>query len=711
MCIRYLILMIVCSLAGEGTLYASAHKLGVVLPLSGEFAATGKNLLNAVQLSVENVAREKNIAFTLVIKDDRNDPLEAEKVARELVADPEIVGVVGHYYSTTALGAVKIYDDARIPVLCVYPGDPAVGKSSPYVFSMNISNKTQAEMMAVHLKTIFQKQNVLLINNTDHFGISLRDSFIAKANRLGLKITKHLEYDHALKFPDNFIATALTDLRENGQFDAIVIFSHSSSGVKLVRQVREHGIKAMIIGPNTFNSPKFLDEKLIPEEDTRNVYVASSFLWEMGNHRALKFRREFAKRFKQEPNITAPACSDAVELFASAVEHEAVNREKIRAYFASLTWQTSIPGITGNLFFNKDDRMMDRDVFVTEIKDGRFKVAYQQLTVPREPYVFAEKGERLAKSELIEVDGTLYHLVNVVFVGLDFFRINDVNIQKMTFDAEFYLWFKWMNEKINVDQIDILNVFSGTRSLLKEKMGTPVKYRAFRVKGSYTNAFDLRNFPFDTQALPIILGHKTMNSTHVLLVVDSKHMTHNPVTEIFPQEWSYQGKEFDAGLHRFDSTFGDSDYRIGKGYKSKIYFSTATIGLNLKRIIFPYLFNVFLPLLVILLITVCIFRIPVEQFALRFNLSMSSLLSALVYHMTQKSALPRVGYLMALDYYFILAYVFILTLIAFNVFIMIKVLAQQVELAQNINRVFMKLFIPATLFVYTFLSVYFSNIL
>jgi len=698
-----------CSLLFVGDLHA-AYQLGVVLPLSGEFEKIGKNLLHAAELSAEKIARDKGIQLKLVVKDDKNEPREAERVARELASDPALIGVIGHYYSSAALGAAPVYDAARIPALCIAASDRNVGKSGPYVFSMYYSNEKQAEMMAAHLTRVFRKKNVLMISSKDRFGTTLRDAFQAKAGRLGIRIAKRLEHDQAGPLAADFIASALPDRRENQQFDAVVVMSHAPQGLKLVKQLRKQGIRAMIMGPDSFNSPDFLDERLISEEDTKDVFVASPFLWEMGNDRALKFRREFRRTSGQEPHISAAACSDAVLMFASAIEKGNNDRKKIRDYFASLKWQTAVSGITGELFFNKEDRMMDRDVFLTEIKDGRFKVNYVQLTEPHEPYVFKEKKERLAKGYLVELDNRIYQWVDVVFVGLDFFRINDVNLQKMAFDAEFFLWFKWMSDKINVEEITILNASASSRALLKEDLGASVKYRAYRCKGSYVNSFNLEYFPFDRQSLPVTLGHKSKNSTHVMLVVDSRHMAFDPVQEIYPQEWTYVNKEHDAGMHRFDSTYGDPDYRLGKGYKSKIYFSTATVSVTLKRIILPYLFNTFLPLLVILLITVFIFRIPVEQFALRFNLSMTSLLSVLVYHLTQKSALPRIGYLMALDYYFIVAYMFVLTLIAFNVFAMTRVLEEKIEATQQLNNLFMKIFFPATIMVYTILSAYFAMI-
>ncbi|MBF0390202.1 MAG: ABC transporter substrate-binding protein [Desulfamplus sp.] len=684
---------------------AKTYKIGVVLPLSGDKADTGQNLLNAIKLSVNQVKKEQGINFELIIKDDKNDADEAQKVAEELVQEPNLISIIGHYYSSTAIGATKIYDQAKIPTICVYASDPKVGESSPYVFSINYSNQEQAEYMAVYIKEIFKKNNVLVINNNNAFGLSLAESFINKANKLGLTIFKQLEYDHVKKFGNEFIASNLPDKEANKNIGAVVIFSHSGSGIKLVKQVRQHEIEATIIGPNTWSTNNFLDEEQIDEELTRDVYVTSPFLWEIGNYRAFKFAKDFKESYKEEPNITAPMCYDAVFLLANAIKEKGEDREKIKDFIASLTWKSAVPGITGNIFFNKS-RMMDRNVFISEIKDGRFKVAYIQLLKPREPYVFKQKDMRLEKGYLIEVDGQLYHWVDVIFVGVDFFRVNDVNTQKMNFDIEFYLWFKWMSDKIDISQVDILNAFSGTSILIKEDIKRPVKYKCTRYKGSYVNPYDLSKFPFDTQSLPITIGHKSKNSSHIMIVPDARHMTNNPVKEIYPQEWTYIDKNFSSGLHRFDSTFGDPDYRMGKGYKSKIYFSTLTVSITLKRIIFPYIVNLFIPLAIILIIAVLITKIPVEQFVLRSNLSMTSLLSILLYHMAQKNTLPKVGYLMKVDYYFITTYFFILLIIAINVTSTIYIQKKENETAVKLNRRFQFVAIPIILSIYVCISIF-----
>jgi len=54
----------------------------------------------------------------------------------------------------------------------------------------------------------------------------------------------------------------------------------------------------------------------------------------------------------------------------------------------------------------------------------------------------------------------------------------------------------------------------------------------------------------------------------------------------------------------------------------------------LKRIILPYIITLFLPLLIMLIISFTLFSIPTDQFDSRISLVMTALLGVLVFHMS-----------------------------------------------------------------------------
>lgn len=376
---------------------------------------------------------------------------------------------------------------------------------------------------------------------------------------------------------------------------------------------------------------------------------------------------------------------DSMELISRAIlaaeapgGQGGATRSAIRDSIAGIEWHGFVEGVTGNLFF-KNGRDMTaeyvakylretkgetappppagdptvqsayRDVFVSVMKDGRFKTAAVQLLRPHEEYVLKEMAERIGKGQVALVDGTPYHIVDVVSVGLDVIRINDVNIKDMQWDVDVFMWFKWTGSRLDakdIEKIAAINAVKEQSSVFKEDLSHGTKYRAYRKRLTLTAPYDLSNFPFDSQILPLEVAHTNKNSTHVMLVPDSRHMETVPVKDIKPQEWTYTGRNVFSDLYRYESTFGDPDYRMGTGYKSPIYFSTVNLEIGVKRILKPYLFTFFLPLLIILGIILIILWVPLDQFAPRINATISGLVGVLVYHMSQKNSFPKVGYTM-----------------------------------------------------------------
>ena len=703
---------------------AKTFKIGVLVPLTGLAAEKGIPLKNAAQLFVEQFNAGPDSGgnrLELVVRDDFDDPEKARAAAAELVKDTSLLAVIGHYYPATAIATGKIFADAKIPFISPNVSSPAAFAGNPWMFSLSLPDDVQGQFIAVYIKEVLKKDNVLLIHNTDPLGSALRDAFLAKAERLGLKVLKTLPVAVGPVQKD-WAATSLPNGEENKQFGIVAALTHSESGLSFLPQLRDIGIKIPVMAPNTWSNPKFLTD--LDEKYTADVYLASAFLWEIANQKASGFANAYAKRFEARPSVAAAMSYDAVDLLAKAIlaaegseAKGGATRASIRDYMAGIEWHGFVEGVTGNLFF-KNGRDMTaeyvgkylrakgesappplageasvqaayRDVYVSVMKDGRFKTASVQLLRPHEEYVLKEMGERIAKGQVALVDGTPYHIVDVIFVGVDVVRINDVNIKDMQWDVDVFLWFKWAGGRLDpkdIEKISAINAVKEQSAIFKEDLSHSTKYRAYRKRLTLTAPYNLSNFPFDSQTLPLEIAHTNKNSTHVMLVPDSRHMETSAVKDIKPQEWLYTGRSVFSDLYRYESTFGDPDYRMGTGYKSPVYFSTVNLEIGVKRILKPYLFTFFLPLLIILGIILIILWVPLDQFAPRINATISGLVGVLVYHMSQKNSFPKVGYTMTADYYFLVAYAFVVSMIFSIIFIQTLQSSGQKDLAKAWNR-------------------------
>lgn len=720
--------------------YAKTYRIGVLVPLTGAKAEKGIPLKNAVELFVEQfnaVSTGEGMKLETVVRDDFDDPVKAAAVASEMVKDESLIAVIGHYYPATAMATAKIFGDAKIPFLSPNVSGPDFLASSPWMFTMNLADERQGAFMAVYIKEVLKKDNVLLLHATDPFGTALSEAFKQKAARIGLTVQKTVAIDSLVVAPD-WVAKNLPDTEENKKFGIVVPMTHSEAGLVLLPKLRDAGIKVPLMAPNTWSNPKFLTD--IDEKYTKDVYLASAFLWEVANQKASRFAQAYNKKFGERPAVAAAMAFDAALLLSKAIEASEgatpsvpASRAGIRDFLAKLDLHSAVEGTTGNLFFSnaKDKtaeyvtkyaaelgliapgnadalkspvmtgaaakagagptsppavvppaalpvaaapdtgRAIRRDVLVSVMKDGRFKTASVQLLRPREEYVLRELRERLKKGELLMSDSIPYHIVDVVFVGVDVIRINDINIKDMQWDVDVFMWFKWSGARLepkDIEKIGAVNAVKETSSVLKEDFSEAIKYRAYRKRLTLGAPFDLTAFPFDAQTLPLSIAHANKNSTHIMLVPDTRHMETGAIQDIKPQEWKYLGRNVFSDLYRYESSFGDPDYRLGTNYKSPIYFSTVNMEIDLKRILKPYLFTFFLPLVIILGIILLILWVPLDQFAPRINASISGLVGILVYHMSQKGSFPKVGYTMIADYYFLTAYALVVAMIVGIIF-------------------------------------------
>lgn len=721
------ILLAVCFLLLSGAAFAQTYRVGLIAPLSGDKADRGGALKNAATLFVEQFnAKHLDTQLELVVRNDFNDPEKAVAVATEMVKDPTLLAVIGHYDTRVAAATSKVFAEAQIPYLSPNVSSSHLAAQNKWVFVLNLSDEIQGGFMAVYAKEVLKRNNVLLFYNTEDFGLSMRDAFMKKAANIGLNVQKMVAVDRGKPPTAAWMAQQLPNAADNAKFGMVVALTHSDSGLKFLPLLRDMGVGVPVLAANTWSSPKFLNQKEIDEKYTKDVYVTSPFLWEIANQKAAKFAQSYQYKFEQKPSTAAAMTFDAMTLFAHALEtllnaNSSPTRANLRDTIASIDWGNGVEGATGVLFFKNardktseyiaaheaklrgepapvisdvpaaEQRVLLRDVFVSHIKDGRFKVASMQLLRPREEYVLRELEERMAKGYVMISDHQPYHLVDVVFVGVDVVRINDINIKDMQWDVDVFMWFKWAENRLDpkeIEKIGVINSVKEQSMLFKENLSGPIKYRVYRKRLTLTAPYDLSAFPFDEQVLPMSIAHINKNSTHVMLVVDSRHMDTSPINDIKPREWDYLGRNLYSDLYRYESTFGDPDYRLGAGYKSPVYFSTVNLEVGVRRMLKPYLYTFFLPLTILLSIILLVLWVPLEQFAPRINASISGLVGILVYHMSQKNAFPKVGYTMMADYYFLLGYAQVVTLIICIIYTQSLMSDGQKELAKKWNKRF-----------------------
>jgi ABC-type branched-subunit amino acid transport system substrate-binding protein len=689
-----------CGRGGSG----GAHRIGVAVALSGKNQSDGEAMLRALELYASDLNAAGGINGTpieLVVKDDQNNKTVAPAIAKELVNDSSILAVIGHQFSSTSLSVTELYDQAGVVHVTPSATNPRVTRSSPWVFSMNFEDDTGGESLAVHLAVAEGAKSVVLVHSDDAYPMGLVTSFGGKAERLGITIERDVTFSAEGDVPADLLAAA--DIQADAkQADAIMIFANTADGAVLVKQLRKLGIDTPVFGADSFLKASFITAL---DGDTADVHATGGFLYEMGTEESRKFVAKHREEYDARPSILGAYCYDALDLLRRAIGEKGADRQAIRDYLAKIdNADDAVRGASGLLYFDENGATQ-RQIVVSMIQGDGFLPTYRQVKRATDPRVLRVLPERIAAGDVVIADGEPYHVTTVVHTGIDFFRVNDVDVAGMNFDVEFFVWFRWVGGVEVVEGIDFLNGIFGINDKdwdLREDLTGPVKYRAKKYKGTYLTPYDVSKFPFDYQYLPIVVSHTKSDANQVMLVMDSQGLNHAPIEEIYPQEWDYIEREDDSGTYREDSTFGDPDLRGGPKY---VEFSAYRTRVVIKRIMLPYLVTLFTPLAIMVLVCTFVYFIPADQFDARMTLVMTALLAIIVFHLAAEGSLPNVGYLIRADMYFLVGYMLAFVLIIQTIWANRAVRREKIAVARRTDLVSGFVLIPAAVVAYVWLTV------
>jgi ABC-type branched-subunit amino acid transport system substrate-binding protein len=97
-------------------------KIGLVAPFEGRYRAIGYEAIYAARLAIREINARGGVNgyhIELVALDDRGEEDRAIEAARQLIIDPQVVVVIGHYRPTTTDTALNDYCADSLPVVAI----------------------------------------------------------------------------------------------------------------------------------------------------------------------------------------------------------------------------------------------------------------------------------------------------------------------------------------------------------------------------------------------------------------------------------------------------------------------------------------------------------------------------------------------------------------------------------------------------------------
>ena len=132
----------------SGALAQETVKIGLILPMTGPFASTGKQIEAAVKLYMaehgDSVAGKK---IELIVKDDTNVADITKRLAQELVVNDGVKFLAGFGLTPLAMAAAPISAQAKVPEIVMAAGTSVITEKSPYIVRTSFTLPQKASVI------------------------------------------------------------------------------------------------------------------------------------------------------------------------------------------------------------------------------------------------------------------------------------------------------------------------------------------------------------------------------------------------------------------------------------------------------------------------------------------------------------------------------------------------------------------------------------
>lgn len=352
-------------------------KLAVVSPLSGEIAQMGEMIKLGVQLAVEELGPElaaRGLRLELAPQDDQANPDVGTGIARRLVNDPDVMGVVGHLNSGVAIPASEIYKDYSL--VMVSPANTATIVTDRGYATVNrvcgrddVQGPAGAEFAAntLHVKKIF------VVHDKTAYGQGVAQAFAEASRKKGLRVLGFVGTEERANFQP--LVLQMRALNP----DLVYFGGTYAQAAVLVKQMRDRRIKALYMSDDGIDSEGFVR---IAGPAARDVYYTTVAGPSSEFPAAKAFGERFTKRFHRRPGGYAIYAYDAAHVIIEAIKQAGPDRAAI----AQAVRHTELEGITGKIAFDdKGDRRL-ADYFIIHLAEGAYpgKVV-RKIAMPAPP--------------------------------------------------------------------------------------------------------------------------------------------------------------------------------------------------------------------------------------------------------------------------------------------------------------------------------------
>src|SRR6266851_2348925 len=327
---------------GKGTI-----KIATQSPLSGGQAALGEGIKLGAQLAVDKLKGplvKMGYKVDFVPFDDQAKPDVGVANARNIIADKDILVVIGHLNSGVAIPSSEVYKEVDLAMVSpANTNEKITDRGYPNVNRVCGRDDVQGPVGAEFAANTLKVKTAYIVHDKTTYGQGVAEAFRKDLEKKGVKV---IGFD-GTEEKSNF-DPIITPIKAKNP-DLIYFGGIYDQGAPFFKQAREKGIKSKFLGPDGLDSSdlvKIAGKAVVGMYYTTAAAPASS-------PQAKQFADEFKKKFGKNPEPYAAESYVATAIAVKALESVvAGGKAPAREAVAAAIRKVKYAGMTGTIEFD-----------------------------------------------------------------------------------------------------------------------------------------------------------------------------------------------------------------------------------------------------------------------------------------------------------------------------------------------------------------------
>jgi branched-chain amino acid transport system substrate-binding protein len=356
-------------------------KIGLIVPMTGGQASTGKQIDNAIKLYMkqhgDTVAGKK---IEVILKDDGALPDKTKTAAQELIVNDKVNVIAGMGVTPAALAAAPLATQGKIPEVVMAAGTSIITEKSPYIVRTSFTLPQSSTIIGDWaVKNGIKKVATLTSDYAP--GNDALAAFKQHFTAGGGEIAEEVKVP--LANPD--FAPFLQRMKD-AKPDAVFVFVPAGQGGNFMKQYAERGLDKAgikVIGPGDV-----MDDDLLNGMGDAALGAVTAHIYSAAHPSEAnkEFVAAYKKEFNQRPGFMAVGGYDGINLIYEALKKTGGNADgdKLLEAMKGMKWESP----RGPISIDPETRDIVQNVYIRKVEkvDGElYNVEFQTFEAVKDP--------------------------------------------------------------------------------------------------------------------------------------------------------------------------------------------------------------------------------------------------------------------------------------------------------------------------------------